>query len=66
LNDAQAHAQEGCYLEYFRLNDDDADEVLFLFRVDNLDHAKKFINEIQYQVNRLVTFFYKLPHISIW
>lgn len=49
LNDATAHAQEGFYLEHFWLNDDDADEVLFLFRVADLDHAKKFIAEVHSQ-----------------
>jgi len=45
-NDAPAHAKEGFYLEYFWINDDDTDEVLFLFRVKDLDHAKKFIARV--------------------
>ena len=48
-NDAPAHAKEGFYLEYFWINDDDPDEILFLFRVKDLDLTKKFINKVHGQ-----------------
>lgn len=44
--DAAQHAQEGLFLKYLWQNADDENEVLFLFFVDDLDHAKKFINKV--------------------
>lgn len=49
LNDAPEHSKEGFYLENFWVNDDDEDEVIFLFRVDDLNHAKKFIAKVHGQ-----------------
>ena len=42
-DDATKHSAEGMYLEHLWLNLDDQDEVCFLFRVDDLVHAKQFI-----------------------
>jgi hypothetical protein len=44
--DAEAHAKEGLHLEHLWQNADDAEEVLFLFRVDDLQHAKQFIDTV--------------------
>lgn len=41
---APGHAQQGFYLEHLWQNVDDLDEVLFLFRVEDLNHAKEFID----------------------
>lgn len=38
--DAPAHAEQGMYLERLWGNDDDPDEVLFLFRVDDLGRCR--------------------------
>jgi hypothetical protein len=43
--DASDHAEQGFYLEHLWQNVNDPEEVLFLFRVDDLEHAKKFIEE---------------------
>lgn len=43
LTDAAAHAGQGIYLEHLWQNEDDPSEVLFLFRVDDLDHCKRLI-----------------------
>jgi hypothetical protein len=40
---ARGHADQGLYLEHLWKNADDPDEVLFLFKVEDLDHAKEFI-----------------------
>jgi hypothetical protein len=47
--DAPQHAREGLYLEHLWQNVDDANEVLFLFRTTDLDHAKQFINRVHTQ-----------------
>ena len=47
--DAPFHAGEGLYLEYLWQNDDDREEVLFLFRTDDLDHARKLIAKLHSQ-----------------
>lgn len=39
--DAAEHARQGMYLEHLWHNADTPDEVLFLFRVDNLDHCRQ-------------------------
>jgi hypothetical protein len=44
--DVGAHSKEGLYLEHLWQNDDDANEVLFLFRVDDLNHARQFIDRV--------------------
>jgi len=43
-HDAPMHAKEGLYLTYIWQNVDDPDEVLFLFLVDSIPDAKKFID----------------------
>ena len=40
---ANGHADQGFYLEHLWQNVDDPDEVLFLFAVEDLNHAKEFI-----------------------
>jgi hypothetical protein len=47
--DASQHAREGLYLEHLWQNADDPDEVQFLFRTDDLNHAKQFINNVHTQ-----------------
>jgi hypothetical protein len=47
--DAPQHAREGLYLEHLWQNADDADEVQFIFRATDLDHAKQFINRVHTQ-----------------
>ncbi len=42
-NDAAQHAKDGMYLEHVWLNSDNESEVLFLFRVDDLNAAKERI-----------------------
>ena len=42
--DAGMHAREGFRLEHLWQNVDDPDEVLFLFEVEDLNHAKEFID----------------------
>jgi len=49
LNDAKDHAKEGLFLEHLWQNDDDQEEVLFLFRCSDLDHVKKFIIRVHNQ-----------------
>jgi hypothetical protein len=43
--DAPRHAMEGMYLEHLWQNTDFHNEVLFLFRVDDLNHAREYINK---------------------
>jgi len=49
LEDAAAHAKEGLYLEHIWQNVDDADEVIFLFKSDDLEHTKRFIDKVHTQ-----------------
>ena len=44
--DAYAHAEQGMYLERLWTNSDNPGEVLFLFRVDDLDRCKRRMNRI--------------------
>ncbi len=44
--DAKVHANEGLFLEHLWQNDDDENEVLFLFRADDLSHAKHYIKKV--------------------
>jgi hypothetical protein len=41
--DASAHSEQGMYLEHLWKNSDDPNEVLFLFRVDDLNHSKQLM-----------------------
>ena len=47
--DASKHAEQGLYLEHLWKNADDSEEVLFLFRIDDLSQARKFINKVHAQ-----------------
>ena len=44
--DAPQHAEQGLYLEHLWQNADDSEEVVFLFRIENLGKAKEFINKV--------------------
>jgi hypothetical protein len=61
--DASGHAEQGFYLEHLWQNADDPEEVLFLFRVDDLEHAKEFIEQAHAQA-REVDPQGKLPRIT--
>jgi hypothetical protein len=43
--DADQHAEQGLYLEHLWQNADNQDEVYFLFRADNLERSRAFINK---------------------
>ena len=47
--DAPGHAEQGFYLEHLWQNADDSEEVLFLFRTDDLGHAKQFVEKVYTQ-----------------
>lgn len=47
--DAPQHAEQGLYLEHLWQNADDLEEVLFLFRTDDLSRAKQFIEKVHAQ-----------------
>ena len=47
--DAPQHAQQGFYLEHIWQNSDDKNEVFFLFKAKNINHAKKFIKKMHTQ-----------------
>jgi hypothetical protein len=49
IKDAAEHAKEGLFLEHFWQNTDDQNEVLFLFRTTDLNHAKQFIDRVHSQ-----------------
>lgn len=44
--DAVRHAKEGLFLEHLWQNDENPNEVLFLFRVEDLDQARNFIKRV--------------------
>ncbi|MFA5805170.1 MAG: hypothetical protein WC879_11040 [Melioribacteraceae bacterium] len=44
--DAAEHAKEGLFLEHLWQNADDQNEVLFLFRTTDLNHARKHIDQL--------------------
>jgi hypothetical protein len=44
--DAPEHAKEGLHLERLWQNVDDVDEVLFLFRTDDLRRARQFVERV--------------------
>lgn len=48
--DASAHAEQGMYLERLWMNSDNPSEVLFLFRVDDLDRCKQRMNSVHAEV----------------
>jgi hypothetical protein len=45
-NDAVEHANNAFYLEYLWKNTEDPEEVLFLFRSDDLNLSKEFITRV--------------------
>jgi len=61
--DAAGHAEQGFYLEYLWQNVDNPDEVLFLFQVDDLEHAKRFIEEAHAH-SRAIDPQGNLPHMT--
>ena len=46
MADASQHAKQGLHLEHLWQNADNSEEVLFLFRVDNVGIAKGFIQKV--------------------
>ena len=44
--DAAEHAKEGLFLEHLWQNINDQNEVLFLFRTTDLNHARKYIDQL--------------------
>jgi hypothetical protein len=52
MEDAPAHARDGMYLEHLWKNADEPKEVLFLFRVDDLDHCKRKMSELHAEARR--------------
>ncbi len=44
--DAAEHAKEGLYLEHLWQNTDDQNEVLFLFSTTDLNHVRKYIEQL--------------------
>ena len=44
--DAARHAEQGLYLEHLWQNVDDPEEVLFLFRTDDLRGARQFVETV--------------------
>ena len=46
---APLHAKEGMFLEHIWQNADDPHEVIFLFRANDLDHTKKYIEKVHSQ-----------------
>lgn len=44
--DAVEHANEKLYLEHLWQNADDQNEVLFLFRTTDLNHVRKYIEQL--------------------
>lgn len=44
--DAALHAKQGMYLEHLWQNSDNPNDVVFMFRVDNLDSCKQFMEQI--------------------
>jgi hypothetical protein len=47
--DAAGHAEQGMYLEHLWQNAEDASEVLFLFRVNDLDRCRQHMKKIHIQ-----------------
>jgi hypothetical protein len=43
--DAARHAEQGMYLEHLWQNSDNPNDVVFMFRVDNLDNCKQFMEQ---------------------
>ncbi len=52
LADASRHAAEGLYLERLWQNADNAGEVYFLFRTEDLEHAKRFVEKVHAEARK--------------
>ncbi len=50
--DTPQHAEQGLHLEHLWSNADDSDEILFLFRADDLDRARQFIEKVHAEALR--------------
>lgn len=50
--DAAGHAEQGMFLEHLWKNTDDPNEVLFLFRVNDLNHCKELMNRVHAEARR--------------
>jgi hypothetical protein len=50
--DASGHAEHGMYLEHLWKNADDPSEVLFLLRVNDLNHCKQLMNRVHAEARR--------------
>jgi hypothetical protein len=50
--DAPGHAEQGMHLEHLWKNSDVPDEVLFLFRVNDLNHCKQTMNRVHAESRR--------------
>ena len=50
--DAKEHALHDMYLEHIWQNDDNKDEVIFLFKTKNLSKAKKYIHSMHTKVKK--------------
>lgn len=61
-SDAAKHAKEGLFLRHVWHNADDADETLFIFTTEDLEHARKFI-EMEHSRTRKENPNAKLPEI---
>ncbi|MBI2658193.1 hypothetical protein HYX08_05870 [Candidatus Woesearchaeota archaeon] len=44
--DAPIHAKEGLFLEHLWQNADDSNEILFIFKTNDLNHARQFIQKV--------------------
>lgn len=44
--DAEEHARQGMHLEHLWQNSDNPNDVLFLFRVDNLENCKQYMEQV--------------------
>ncbi|WP_437673023.1 hypothetical protein [Sorangium sp. So ce131] len=61
--DAPGHAEQGMYLEHLWSNADDPNEILFLFRVDDLNHCKQLVDRVHAEA-RQEDPNVKLPHMT--
>lgn len=52
MADASQHAAQGLHLEHLWQNADDSEEILFLFRVDDLGGARGFIQKVHTQARK--------------
>ena len=61
--DASVHAEQGFFLQHLWQNVDDSEEVLFLFRSDDLNRAKQFVYKVHAQARNQDPHA-NLPHIT--